>query len=311
MTTHLLRASALALAVVLAVGCNKETDAPPATPAVIQIASQDAAGAITANAALLKAGDFARLMQNSLPPAKFAEFKADWTKQKNDEPVTDEDRQKFATMMAQLTAPDAEAKLYAEAAPKLKALEQQYQAQLPTYVNMGRGFAQNVVEQSQDLSADEKTQSLAAINAIGDWALTAKFTDQELLKQAIAIAVETGRALQVKTIDEVRAMDFDTAMQKGQVAFLGLKKILVVYGLSIDDALDSVKPTVISSTDDTAQVKVDFSLLGKPMSATSEMIRMDDHWYSKETIEKLAAPKVDDAATPAAEPAQPPAPAQG
>ena len=105
-------------------------------------------------------------------------------------------------------------------------------------------------------------------------------------------------------------MDFDTAMRKGQVAFLGLKKILVVYGLSIDDTLDSVKPTVISATDDTAKVKVDFTLLGKPMSATSEMIRMDDHWYSKETIEKLAAPKADDAATPAAEPAQPPSPAQ-
>lgn len=310
MTTQLLRASALTLVLALSAGCNKETDAPPATPAVIQAASQDAAGAITANAALLKAGDFVQLMQNSLPPEKYAEFKAEWTKQKNDEPVTDEDRQKFATMMTQLTAPDAEAKLYAESAPKLKALEQQYQAQVPMYVNMGRGFAQNMVEQSQDLSADEKAQSLAAINAIGDWALTAKFTDQELLKQAIAVAVATARALQVKSIDEVRAMEFGTAMQKGQVAYLGLKKILALYGLSIDDAMDSVKPTVISSTDDSAKVKVDFALFGKPMSTTSEMVRIDDHWYSKETIEKLATPPASET-KPAAEPTVPAKPAQG
>lgn len=310
MSTHLLRAWALALAISVGAGCDKETDAPPATPNVIQTASQDAAGAITANTALLKAGDFAGLMQNSLPPAKFAEFKAEWSKQKNDKPVTDEDRQKFATLMTELTAPGAETKLYAEASPKLKALEQQYQAQVPMYVNMGRGFAQNVVEQSQDLSAEEKAQAVTAVNAIGDWALNAKFTDQDLLKRSIGIAVETARALQLKSIDEVRAMEFDTAMKKAQVAFLGTKKILALYGFSIDDSMDSVKPTVVTATGDNASVKVDFNLLGKPMSTTSEMIRQDGHWYSKETIEKLLAPKVD-AANPATELAQPPASAQG
>ena len=312
MPTLTLRASALAVALVLSSGCNKEkeVDVPPASPQVARIATGSPEAAITANAALLKAGDFASLMQNSLPPEKFAQFKDEWTKQKDEEPVTEEDRQKFATLMEQLTAPDAEATLYAEAGPKLKALEQQYQSQVPTYVNMARGFAQNMAEQSQDLSDAEKRQSVDAINAVGDWAVTAKFADQELLKQSIAIAVATARSLQLKTIEEVRAMDFDIAMTKGQTAFLGVKKIFALYGLSIDDSLDSVKPTLISSTDDTAKVKIDFTLLGKSMTTESDMVRQDGRWYSKDTIEKLVLP-APNGTTPDTDAAPPVAPTEG
>lgn len=302
----------MALALLLASGCKKEkdVDVPSASPQVARLATGSPESAITTNAALLKAGDFASLMQNSLPPEKFAEFKEEWTKQKDNEPVTEEDRQKFATLMQQLTAPDAEATLYADAGPKLKALEQQYQSQVPVYVNMARGFAQNMAEQSQDLSESEKRQSVDAINAIGDWAVTAKFADQELLKRSIAIAVATARSLQLKTIDEVRAMDYDTAMKKGQVAFLGVKKILALYGLSIDDSLDSVTPTLVSSAADTAKVKLDFTLLGKPMSTETDMVRQDGRWYSKDTIEKLMLP-TSAATKPDKSAAQPVAPAKG
>ena len=312
MSSQLLRACALAAALILSSGCNKdkEADVASASPEVARLATGSPEAAITSNAALLKAGDFASLMQNSLPPEKYAQFKTEWTNQKDEEPVTEEDRKKFADMMAQLTAPDAEAKLYAEAGPKLKALEQQYQSQVPMYVNMGRGFAQNMAEQSQDLSDEEKRQSVDAINAIGDWAVTAKFADQELLKQSIAVAVATARTLQLKTIDEVRAMDYDTAMKKGQVAFLGVKKILALYGLSLDDSLDSVKPTLVSSTADTAKVKVDFKLLGKPMSTETDMVRQDGRWYGKDTLEKLMLPAPDPAA-PDTQSVQPAAPVKG
>ncbi|MEO6076312.1 MAG: hypothetical protein ABIP56_05865 [Dokdonella sp.] len=311
MSTQLLRACVLAAVLALSSGCTKDkaVDAPSASPQVARLATGSPEAAITANAALLKAGDFAGLMQNSLPPEKFVAFKAEWTKQKDDEPVTEEDRQKFATLMKQLTSPDAEATLYAEAGPKLKALELQYQNQVPTYVNMARGFAQNMAEQSKDLSESEKRQSVDAINAIGDWAVTAKFADQALLKQSIAIAVATARSLQLKTIDEVRAMDYNTAMKKGQVAFLGVKKILALYGLSIDDSLDSVKPTLVSSTADTAKVKVDFTLLGKSMSTETDMVRQDGRWYSKDTIEKLMLP-APTSTTPEKKAAQPVAPAK-
>lgn len=287
MSTSIFRATALALALALAAGCNKDTQAPSDSPAAIQKATDTPEGAIVTNAALFKSGDFAALMQNMMPPDKFAQMKAEWADQKNDEPISDEDREKFSAMMAKLTAPGAEATLFAEAGPKLKELEAQYQAQLPMYVNLGRGFAQNMISQNPDLSDAQKRQSIDVVNAIGDWAQSAKFTDQDLLRQSIAIAVETARALDFKTLDEARALDFDSAMKKGQIAWLGAKKILAVYGFSIDSSLDSVKPTVLSSAGDTATVRIDYTLLGKPLSAESEMVRKDGRWYSKDGLEKL------------------------
>lgn len=312
MSIQLFRVSALALVLAVSAGCDKEKPAetPSTAPSAARISAGSPEAAISSNAQLLKSGDFAALLNNALPPKTFAKFKDEWTKQKDEEPVTEEDRQKFAMMMNQLTAPDAETALYADAGPKLKALEQQYQSQVPMYVNMGRGFAQNMIDQSKDLTDAEKKQSVDAINAIGDWAQSARFTDQELLKQAVAIAVATARQLQLKTIDEVRAMDYDTAMKKGQVAFLGVKKILALYGLSIDDSLDSVQPTLISSTADTAKVRVDFTLLGKAMSTETDMIRQDGRWYSKDTVEKLM--KNEPASvTPDKEAATPATPAAG
>lgn len=305
MSTPIFRVTALALAIAMAAGCNKDTPPQSVSPAVVQQATETPDGAISVNAKLFKAGDFAALMQNVMPPAKFAELKAEWADKSKDEPITDEDRQKFSAMMSKLTAADAETSLFAEASPKLKELEAQYQAQLPMYVNMGRGFAQNIIQQSQDISDEQKRQAVEVVNAIGDWAQSAKFTDQELLKQSTAIAVETARAMEIKTLDEARALDFDSAMKKGQIAFLGAKKILAVYGFALDSTLDSVKPTVISTSGDNAKVRIDYNLLGKPLSAESEMLRQDGRWYSKDSIEMLNEPATTDAPAAAETPAKP------
>lgn len=297
MAAFLIRASALAVCALLASGCGKDDPTVPATPspAAIEKATTTPDGAISANVHLLKAGDFAALLKSAMPPDEFEKFQAEWTKQASAEPITDEDRAKFDEGLKQFTAPDAEEKLYAEASPKLKDLEAQYKAQIPLYVNMGRGFAQNMIQQSEEFTDEQKRQAIDVVNAVGDWAQSAKFTDQDLLKQAIGIAVRTARALDLKSIDEARALDFDASMKKGQVAYLGVKQLLALYGLSIDETLDSVKPTVLSTSGDSARVKIDYALLGKPLSAESDLVRIDGHWYSKDTLEKLATP-------PAAEP---------
>ena len=68
--------------------------------------------------ALIKAGDFADFWKHSLPPADFATLRADWVRPRPDEhPVSAEDRADFIKNAQQLTAPDAETKLYALAGP--------------------------------------------------------------------------------------------------------------------------------------------------------------------------------------------------
>ena len=283
MSTRLIRAALAALLVVVVGGCGGSQQ--PGAPAVVVANSPDAT--IRKTADLLKQGDIAGLMQNALPPAEFAKLKADWGKDPNEKPITDEDRQKFQETMAKLTAPDAEKTIYAEIEPQLKQFDAQYQQQLPMYVAMGSGWLQGMVQQNKDMSDAEKQQAVAAINAIAAWVQKTHFTDAESIKKVLAIATKAARDLNLKTLDEARALTFDQSMQKAHIAFDAFKQALAVYGFSIDQTLDSVKPEVAANDGKTATVKVNYMLLGTPLTANAEMVNVDGHWYGKHTIEKL------------------------
>jgi hypothetical protein len=79
-------------------------------------------------------------------------------------------------------------------------------------------------------------------------------------------------------------MDFDTAMKKYSVAYGGIKQLLTIYGLSVDDTLNSVKITTVSQDNNQAHVKIDYTLLGKPLSSESELVQVDGRWYSQDLI---------------------------
>lgn len=310
MLKSILRVALAASLIAAVAACNKEQTEGGA---VVASAAATPDAAIKRSVDLLKAGDIAGLMQNSLPPAEYAKAKADWMKDSKDKPITDEDRAKFADTMGKLTAPDAEQKLFAEIEPQLKAFDAQYQTQIPMYVAMGSSWLQGMVQQNKDMSDAEKQQAIAAINSLGGWVQKTRFTDPESVKKVLAIASKTARDMNLKTLDEARALDFDQSMAKARIAFLGLKQALGVYGFPLDQTLDSVKTEVVSNDGKLAKVKVSYSLFDAPMSTETEMVNLDGRWYGKHAIEKLnektaaetaaAAP----ASAPAAEPAQAPA----
>ncbi len=304
MSTRLVRVALVAFLAAAAIGCgNQESSAPVAASANTPDAT------IRKSVDLLKQNDIAGLMQNALPPADFEKVKADWMKANNERPVTDEDRQKFAETMTRLTAPDADKTIYAEIEPQLKQFDAQYQQQMPMYVAMGQGWLTGMVQQNKDLSEADKQQAVAAINALATWVQKTRFTDAESVKKVLAILTRTARDLNLKTLDEARALNFDQSMQKARVALAGFKEALGVYGFSADQTLDSIKPEVVSNDGKTASVKVSYNLLGTPLTATTQMVNVDGRWYGKDTIDKLrqppeapAAPGAEPAGTPPASP---------
>ena len=80
----------------------------------------------------------------------------------------------------------------------------------------------------------------ATVEALAKWVQSVKFTDRALAKQAVAHVVDTARQLELTTLDQARALDFDTAMDKSGIAFRGAKKVLETYGLSLD--IDGLNP---------------------------------------------------------------------
>ncbi|OOG65483.1 hypothetical protein B0E46_03830 [Rhodanobacter sp. B04] len=237
---------------------------------------------------LLKAGDLNGLWKHALPPADYANLRADWSRHEQDpQPITAEDRAKFSETMQELTGPDAENKLYAELQPKLSMMQQQYKDQLPVLISVGEAFVKNGIAQNKSLTEAQKAQTASVLDVLGPWAQQTPWFDQAKAKQAVGVAVTTARQLDLKNPDQLRTMDFDTAMAKYSTGFNGAKQLLAIYGLSLDDTLNSVKFTPVSNSNGHAVVKIDYTLLGKPLSTESTLVQQDGRWYSEDMLNNV------------------------
>jgi len=297
-----LRHAALPLFAALLLGACHGKDAAS------QPGGRSPVAAVQASIDLVKAGDFNGLWKHALPPADYANLRADWSRHEQDQrPITAEDRVKFNETMQQLTAPDAENKLYAQLQPKLAAMEQQYKDQLPVLISVGEALVKNGIAQSKDLTSTQKTQANDALDVITPWAQQTPWFDQARARQAIGVAVATARKLDLKGPEQLRTMDFDAVMGKYAIGYGGLKQLLAIYGLSVDDTLDSIKLSELSNSNGHAVVKIDYTLLGKPLSTESKLVQENGRWYSEDMLanvrkshQQLSQPSVAQTAAPAA-----------
>lgn len=238
----------------------------------------------------LKAADFAGFWKHALPPADYATLRADWPREHAGDPQPSaEDRAAFEAKMKEFTEPGAEDKLYAQAKPMLAQWQKQYSDQLPFFIGVMQGISRTAIDQNHTMTPAQKKQVNDVLDAFVPWAQqqqTAWF-DLAKARQAIDAFVATARQLDLKHADQLRAMDFDTAMQKYGVGFTGLKNVLAIYGLSVDQVLDSVKVTPLENANGHARVKLDYTLLGKPLSTEATLVQQDGRWYSEDLLQNV------------------------
>lgn len=280
------------IATVALTACKSEEEqaaakASAGIKAAVAASAESPAAAVAVGAKNLRENNFKALVEASVPPEYLAQLRSKWTAKLNEEPITDAKRAEFKTDMEKLTSADAEAKLWAEFEPKLTKLKTESAAQMPMAVGIGRGVLVSAVQQNEDLSEPQKQQAVKAINAFATWAESAPFTDPALAKKAIGIVCQTARELKFASLDEVRALNFDQALAKGDVAFKGLKQVLELYGLSINQTLDSVKTSLVSETGDQAKVKVSYTLLATALDFETEMVRYQGRWYGADGLRKM------------------------
>ena len=273
----------LALLGVGLAGCGSKESADTATVAK----ELGPAETVSRQAAELREGDIVSLIKLAVPPEQYEKMKTEWSQRIKDEPASEEDRREFAEAMAKMTGDDAEGALYAELEPALAKAEAEMGAQLPLMVGMGRGFAVQAINESTKLSAAQKQQATEFVDAFAKWLEGAQFFDREKARQALSSMVSTARKLGVKTLDEVEKLDFEAAMEKAGVVFLGVKDVLKVYGLDLDQSLASVKSEVKSQQGDEAVVEVSYQLFGQPLSFETTMTQRDGRWYGSEALQEI------------------------
>ncbi len=234
----------------------------------------------------LKGGDFDSLLQHLLPPADYRQLRSDWKGRERESlaKVSDADRRRFAKEMAALTAPGAKQKQLAKLEPVLDAWDTKYKQRVPMIVGIARIMVGTRITQSDSMTGKQKIEARGVLDALATWAQDTDWGDKAKAKQAVGVVVDTARALKLKTLDQAYQLDFEQAMQRYGTAWMGLKELLSVYGLSVDSVLDSMKVKPLKQNGDSATVQVDYTILGKPMTSTLEMVRKGKRWYPRDFL---------------------------
>ena len=269
------------------VACGGKDAGEPMSEAKVAQQTADPARAFEAVAGRLKENDILGAVQLMVPAERMGELRAEWKKKMGDEVPSEEDRAEFAAMMTKLTASDAEQVLYAELEPALVKFESEMAAQMPMMIGMGQGFLMQGIQANTEMTEAQKKQSVDMVNALGTWLQTAKLTDRELAKKGVAVVVATARKLDLKALDDVRALDFDQAMGKFGIVFGGLKDIFALYGFDLNQSFASVKANLVSREGDLAKVGFSYSFLGQNLTGEAEMVEKDGRWYGKDSVEQL------------------------
>lgn len=245
-------------------------------------------GAILSSADLLRKGDFVALVNASVPPAHLEAAKQKWMSELKSKELTDESRAEFAQTIERLTNSNAEAQMMAEIRPQLEQLQSpEMKAQLPAMIAMGKGFALQAINESQDMTATQKAQATGVLNAIAAWAEKGEFAEIGRAERAIAEITKTARGLPVKTLDELHALDFNGLMGLASNVYGGAKNVLNAYDINLDQTMASVRAETLSQDGDNANVRVKMQFLGAPLEFDTQMVRIDGRWYGKDSIDQL------------------------
>lgn len=82
-------------------------------------------------------------------------------------------------------------------------------------------------------------------------------------------------------------MDFDQAMRSYATAFEGLKQVLAIYGLALDQALDSARVVPLDYHPPYARVRIEYRLLDQPLSMESTLVLKDGRWYDQDLLQAV------------------------
>ena len=297
-----LRLAAVAAIALLLAACKRE-------PQPIEGAPDEPVAAVEALAGALAQGDLVAYSRLSLPPELRAKQAELWRQQMAAPiPLADEKVRRYNELMATLTAPDAEAQLWAHAEPRLAAMQEQVGPRWAMGVTMLSGFATAAIAADPTLSDAEQSHAEGVVGAVSDWAKDqANFTDPARAQQAIGIAVRTARAMELPTLEAARTLEYDAMLGKASVAFRGTKEIASAFGVDVGAALAQVQAEVVELEGNRAVVRVRYPLLGKEVSFEQPMVQVGDGWYREDAIQSLEKALAEQAASAppavAAEPA--------
>lgn len=246
----------------------------PAEKAIAKLDTSSPNGAFMAMVQALKSNDVKALMQASMNAEDYQKAITEFDSKKS--APSESEKAQFTQTMGLLTGDGAVDKLMAMATPQLE----QARTQLPMLLMMGKGMVGPSIQSSPDIPEDQKESLTKIANAFIDYASETDLLSEEITRKAITTAVDTAKSLNMVSLDEVQNMSFDQAMGKASIVMGGVKDVLSVYGISIDDMLSSIKVSDVVENGDTANMNLAYDFFGESFTQTVKMKKVNGQWVA-------------------------------
>ena len=269
--------SLLVIAMFGLVACGGDEGSNSAAKEMAQMDTSTPDGAFLASVAAMKSNDLASLIKNSLSEQQYNELVTEFENNKTTQ-FSEADKAQFAQTIGMLTADGAEENLFVMAKPQLE----QARAMLPMMLMMGKDQVLQGIKNNPMLPEAQRDSAATVVGAAMDWAGENDILSEDKTKAAIAAVVNTARALDMKSLDEVQNMSFDQALDKGSIAFGGVKDVLGAYGISMDDMLNSVEVEKVDVEGDKATMNVSFDVFGEQVNQVMNMVKKDGVWIGEQ-----------------------------
>ncbi len=275
MKAHLKIGSLMLVLMMILAACGGD-DKKSAEAEIAKLDTNTPDGAFLASVAAMKSNDFKSLIKNSLTQEQYNELVTEFENNKSGN-FSESDKAQFAQTVAMLTTDGAEDNLYAMVEPQLE----QARMMLPMLL-MGKDQVLQGIETNPMLPEAQRESATKVASAAIDWVTENDILSEDKTKAAIAALVDTAKALDMQSLDDLQNLSFDQALEKGSVAFGGVKNILGAYGISMDDMLDSVKVDTVDVQGDKATMNVSFEVFGEQVKQTMNMVKKDGIWVGEQ-----------------------------
>ena len=226
----------------------------------------------------LRHDDLGAFWKHGLPPADYAALAARWRRGRDAVP-SDRARAGYRQFMAGLTAPGAETVLADRLQAQARRIDDRYGDQVPVLVAIGGAMVRRRVAADLALNPRQEQGLQDVLAPLAAAAPHAPWLDGRHVRQAAAIAVDTARSLRLPTLDQVRALDVPAAMAEASRLWTGARRVLALYGLPLDGALDSAKVAALPPQGAVAHVRVDYRWQGRPQQLVLKLHRTGGAWY--------------------------------
>ncbi|WP_395373802.1 hypothetical protein [Marinicella sp. W31] len=254
-------------------------DEPEVKSAAKEIAKMDTntpEGAFKASMVALKSNDLKSLFKQSMTDEQYNELATEFEKNKASG-FSESDKAQFAQTMQMLTADGAEDQLMAMVGPQLE----QARAMMPMMLAMGKDQMIMSIKNNPMVPEGQREASAEIAGAVVDWLGENDVLSEDVTRKALREVINTAKALDMTSLDALQNMSFDQALDKGSMALGGLKNVLDVYGISMDDMVNSMDVSNVQVNGDTATMDVAFEIFGKEINQTMNMIKKGDKWISE------------------------------